>query len=137
MMTYMKIDTKISAMRVNRDLGIISILIYTVILLVTKQFGEIFNLEIINILKIAFASVLIDVGSIITYYVAIRIISGVKCSILTLASPIISFTLSYLWLGERIALMQYLGCILLFASSILLVIKDISNNTQKESLEEN
>ena len=137
MMTYMKIDTKISAMRVNRDLGIISILIYTVILLVTKQFGEIFNLGIINILKIAFASVLIDVGTIITYYVAIRIISGVKCSILTLASPIISFTLSYLWLGERIALMQYVGCILLFASSILLVIKDISNNRKIESLEEN
>ena len=137
MMTYMKIDTKISAMRVNRDLGIISILIYTVILLVTKQFGEIFNLGIINILKIAFASVLIDVGTIITYYVAIRIISGVKCSILTLASPIISFTLSYLWLGERIALMQYVGCILLFTSSILLVIKDISNNSKIESLEEN
>ena len=137
MMTYMKIDTNISAMRVNRDLGIISILIYTVILLVTKQFGEIFNLGIINILKIAFASVLIDVGTIITYYVAIRIISGVKCSILTLASPIISFTLSYLWLGERIALMQYIGCILLFASSILLVIKDISNNSKIESLEEN
>lgn len=137
MMTYMKIDTNISAMRVNRDLGIISILIYTVILLVTKQFGEIFNLGIINILKIAFASVLIDVGTIITYYVAIRIISGVKCSILTLASPIISFTLSYLWLGERIALMQYVGCILLFASSILLVIKDISNNSKIESLEEN
>lgn len=137
MMAYMKIDTNISAMRVNRDLGIISILIYTVILLVTKQFGEIFNLGIINILKIAFASVLIDVGTIITYYVAIRIISGVKCSILTLASPIISFTLSYLWLGERIALMQYIGCILLFASSILLVIKDISNNRKIESLEEN
>lgn len=137
MMTYMKIDTNISAMRVNRDLGIISILIYTVILLVTKQFGEIFNLGIINILKIAFASVLIDIGTIITYYVAIRIISGVKCSILTLASPIISFTLSYLWLGERIALMQYVGCILLFASSILLVIKDISNNSKIEILEEN
>ena len=137
MMTYMKIDTNISAMRVNRDLGIISILIYTIILLVTKQFGEIFNLGIINILKIAFASVLIDIGTIITYYVAIRIISGVKCSILTLASPIISFTLSYLWLGERIALMQYVGCILLFASSILLVIKDISNNSKIESLEEN
>ena len=137
MMTYLKIDTNISAMRVNRDIGIISILIYTVILTVTKQFGEIFNLEIINLLRIAFAAVLIDVGSIITYYVAIRIISGVKCSILTLASPIISFTLSYLWLGERIALMQYVGCILLFASSILLVIKDISNNSKIESLEEN
>ena len=137
MMTYLKIDTNISAMRVNRDIGIISILIYTVILTVTNQFGEIFNLEIINLLRIAFAAVLIDVGSIITYYVAIRIISGVKCSILTLASPIISFTLSYLWLGERIALMQYIGCILLFASSILLVIKDISNNSKIESLEEN
>ena len=137
MMTYLKIDTNISAMRVNRDIGIISILIYTVILTVTNQFVEIFNLGIINLLRIAFAAVLIDVGSIITYYVAIRIISGVKCSILTLASPIISFTLSYLWLGERIALMQYIGCILLFASSILLVIKDITNNTKKESLVEN
>ena len=135
MMTYLKIDTNISAMRVNRDIGIISILIYTVILTVTNQFGEIFNLGIINLLRIAFAAVLIDVGSIITYYVAIRIISGVKCSILTLASPIISFTLSYLWLGERIALMQYIGCILLFASSILLVIKDITSNTKRESLE--
>lgn len=135
MMTYLKIDTNISAMRVNRDIGIISILIYTVILTVTNQFGEIFNLEIINLLRIAFAAVLIDVGSIITYYVAIRIISGVKCSILTLASPIISFTLSYLWLGERIAVMQYIGCILLFISSILLVIKDITSNTKRESLE--
>lgn len=123
-MTYMKIDEKVSAMRVNRDLGIAAIIIYTVILLVTNQFTGLFNLGIANILKILVVSALIDVGTIITYYVAIRIISGVKCSILSLASPIISFALSYFFLGERIELMQLIGCALLFASSSLLVAKD-------------
>lgn len=123
-MTYMKIDTKISAIRVNRDLGIIAIIIFTVIILLTNQFSQIINLGLINILKIAIVSIVLDVGTILTYYVAIRIISGVKCSILSLACPIISFTLSYFWLGERIVLMQFFGCILLFLSSILLVLKD-------------
>lgn len=127
-MTYMKIDEKVSALRVNRDLGIISIVIYTVILLFTNQFYVLFDLAILDVLKIAIVSILIDVGTIITYYVAIRIISGVKCSIMSLASPIISFTLSYVFLGERILLMQFVGCILLFASNVLLVLKDFVNN---------
>lgn len=136
-MTYMKINQKISAMRVNRDLGIVAIIIYTVILLLTKQFSELFNLGVTNILKIAIISIVIDVGTIITYYVAIRIISGVKCSILSLASPIISFTLSYFYLGERIVLMQFGGCMLLFFASILLVVKDlVENKRNAEQLEE-
>lgn len=134
-MTYMKIDEKVSAMRVNRDLGIVAIIIYTVIILITNQFSGLFNLGLINILKIVLISALIDVGTIITYYVAVRIISGVKCSIFSLASPIISFTLSYFYLGERIVLMQFGGCILLFTSSILLVVKDLVEN-KKEILEE-
>ena len=137
-MTYLKIDEKISAMRVNRDLGIVAIVIYTVILLITNQFGEIFNIGIVNIFKILVFSVLMDVGTIVTYYVAIRIISGVKCSIITLACPIISFTLSYFWLGERITFMQFGGCVLLFISSILLVVKDYreSKIENKKVLEE-
>lgn len=132
MMTYMKIDEKVSAMRVNRDLGIVAIVIYTVILLITNQFIELFNIEIINILKIAIISAVIDVGTIATYYVAVRIVSGVKCSILSLASPIISFILSYLYLGERIVLMQFGGCILLFTSSVLLVVKDYMENRKEK-----
>lgn len=132
-MTYMKIDEKVSALRVNRDLGIIAIIIYTVILLITNQFTGLFSLGLENILKIAVISTIIDVGTIMTYYVAIRIISGVKCSILSLASPIISFTLSYFYLGERIVLMQFVGCVLLFVSSMLLVLKDIVRDKQKVS----
>lgn len=113
-MIYIKINEKVSAIRVNRDLGIVAIIIYTLILLVTNQFMQLFNLGIINILKIALISIIIDVGTIMTYYVAVRIISGVKCSILSLVSPIISFTLSYFYLGERIVFMQFYGCILLF-----------------------
>lgn len=134
-MIYMKIDEKVSAIRVNRDLGIVAIIIYTLILLVTNQFMQLFNLGIINILKIALISIIIDVGTIMTYYVAVRIISGVKCSILSLVSPIISFTLSYVYLGERIVFMQFCGCILLFASSILLVIKDYINSKKDEIIE--
>lgn len=130
-MTYMKINQKVSSMRVNRDLGIVAIIIYTIILLMTNQFGKLFSLGFSNILKIAVISALIDVGTIITYYVAIRIISGVKCSILSLASPIISFTLSYFYLGERIVFMQLGGCMLLFVSSILLVMRDFIENKQK------
>lgn len=129
-MLYMKIDNNISALRVNRDLGIIAIVIYTVMILVTNQFVSIFNLGIFNIIKIGLISTIIDVGTVLTYYVAIRIISGVKCSILSLASPIISFTLSYFYLGERIVFMQFIGCILLFASSILLVLRDLKRNKQ-------
>lgn len=129
-MLYMKVNKNISALRVNRDLGIIAIIIYTIILLVTNQFMQIFSLGILNIIKIGLVSIIIDVGTIVTYYVAIRIISGVKCSILSLASPIISFTLSYFYLGERIVLMQFIGCILLFISSILLVLKDLKGNKQ-------
>lgn len=136
-MTYMKINQKISAMRANRDLGIVAIIIYTVILLLTKQYSELFNLGVTNILKIEVISVVIDVGTIITYYVAMRIISGVKCSILSLASPIISFTLSYFYLGERIVLMQFGGCMLLFVASILLVVKDlVENKRNAKQLEE-
>ena len=130
-MTYMKINQKVSAMRVNRDLGVVAIIIYTIILLITNQFRGLFRLGFSNILKIAVISALIDVGTIITYYVAIRIISGVKCSILSLASPIISFTLSYFYLGERIVLMQFGGCILLFVSSILLAMRDFIESKQK------
>lgn len=129
-MLYMKIDNNISALRVNRDLGIIAIVVYTVMILVTNQFVSIFNLGIFNIIKIGLISTIIDVGTVLTYYVAIRIISGVKCSILSLASPIISFTLSYFYLGERIVFMQFIGCILLFASSILLVLRDLKRNKQ-------
>lgn len=129
-MLYMKIDNNISALRVNRDLGIIAIVVYTVMILVTNQFVSIFNLGIFNIIKIGLISTIIDVGTVLTYYVAIRIISGVKCSILSLASPIISFTLSYFYLGEKIVFMQFIGCILLFASSILLVLRDLKRNKQ-------
>lgn len=105
-MIYIKINEKVSAIKVNRDLGIVALI-----------------------------SIIIDVGTIMTYYVAVRIISGVKCSILSLVSPIISFILSYFYLGERIVFMQFCGCILLFASSILLVIKDYINNKKDEIIE--
>lgn len=36
-MTYMKINQKVSAMKVNRDLGIVAIIIYTIILLITNN----------------------------------------------------------------------------------------------------
>lgn len=107
-MIYIKINEKVSAIRVNRDLGIVAIIIYTLILLVTNQFMQLFNLGIINILKIALISIIIDVGTIMTYYVAVRIISGVKCSILSLVSPIISFTLSYFYLGKELFLCNFM-----------------------------
>ena len=99
-------------------------LLQTLFLISTKEFSQLFSLNIMIIIKVALVAILIDIGTILTYYVAIRIISGVKCSILSLLSPIIAFTLSFLWLKERITLMQLSGCILLFASSLVLIVKE-------------
>lgn len=96
--------------------------------MLTNQFIQLFDLQIADIVKIAIGSIIIDVGTVLTYYVAIRIISGVKCSILSLISPIISFILSYFYLGERIVFMQFIGCVLLFIASIILVIRDYIEN---------
>ena len=127
-MNYMKINDKISVTRVGRDLGLLSIFIYTIVLLVNGQFSILFNMDISNIFKIFITSFIVDVGTVLTYYAAIRLISGVKCSILSLLSPIISFTLAYLWLGERITTIQFVGCLFLFSASIILVIKEYKEN---------
>lgn len=123
-MVYNKIDDNISAIRINRDLGIVAIIIYTIILLATKEFFAIFQMGVLNIFKILIVTLFVDVGTILTYYVAIRIITGIKASILSLLSPIIAFALSYIWLGERIVFIQLIGCFVLFLSSVILVIKD-------------
>lgn len=128
MTLYKKINEKISVVRITRDLHIIAIILYTVFFIYTKEISELISFDITIIIKVALVSLLIDVGTILTYYVAIRIISGVKCSILSLLSPIIAFSLSFLWLKERITSMQLLGCVLLFMSSVLLVMKDFNEN---------
>lgn len=124
MTIYKKINHDISVVRINRDLDYIALAIYTAFLICTKEFIALFTLDISIVIKVALVAIIIDVGTILTYYVAIRIISGVKCSILSLLSPIIAFILSYLWLKERINLMQLSGCILLFVSSLVLLIKE-------------
>lgn len=124
MTIYKKINNGISVVRINRDLDYIALAIYTLFLVLTKEFNELFTLDIGIVIKVALVAIIIDVGTILTYYRAIRIISGVKCSILSLLSPIIAFTLSYLWLKERINLTQLGGCILLFASSLVLLMKE-------------
>lgn len=124
MTIYKKINDKISVVRINRDLDYIALAIYTLFLISTRELSGLFSLDISIIGKVALVAILIDVGTILTYYVAIRIISGVKCSILSLLSPIIAFTLSYLWLKERINLIQFSGCVLLFASSLVLLMKE-------------
>ena len=124
MTMYKKINDSISVVRVSRDLDFVALSIYTLFLLLTQEFNQLFALDIMIIIKVSLVAILIDIGTILTYYVAIRIISGVKCSILSLLSPIIAFTLSFLWLKERITLMQLGGCILLFASSLVLIIKE-------------
>lgn len=125
---YRSIDKAVSVVRINRDLDYIALLIYTVIMIISNEFMSLFTLDLGILLKMVLVAVFVDVGTILTYYVAIRIISGVKCSILSLLSPIIAFFLSYLWLGERISVLQLVGCILLFASSLVLIIKEYVEN---------
>lgn len=130
---YELIDYKLSVIEINRNVSLICFIIMTIFMCLTGRISLLLNLPFDIIMKIVVASIIVDIGTVFTYYIGIRIISGVKANVVILMSPLISLIFAYLVLGEVVSGNEEIGCILLFLSSTTVVIDEyIEYELQKE-----
>lgn len=127
-----KLDKESSMIKIVRDNNFLSLIIYGVVLLITNNFKEVMLISPEEILHIFIFMLIIDIGTIVTYYNAIRMVSGIIATIFTLSSPIITFICAYVILNERIDGYQLFGCVLLFIANILLSLEEIRKMKHKE-----
>lgn len=123
-MIISKTNNEISVFRINRDISAVALVIMTVICIFTNEFKQLFQIDMLIVIKVVVISVFVDIIAVVCYYKAVRIISGVKSNVFILLCPIITAVVSYFYLKENINTMQLVGCSLLFLSGVIIVVKD-------------
>lgn len=131
---YTKYGINASEVRIIRDAEMISFITYFAYLICTNNLSSAFMISKESLLGIFIFTLIIDIGSILTYYRAIRVVSGTVTTLFSSSSPVISFALCYLILNEKISTYQFIGCILLLVANILLTVKELKE-IKKEKLQ--
>ena len=127
-----KLSSDVSKFRIMRDTQVVTVIFFVIILLVSGDLVSTFQIGLTNILKVFLFSLIVDIGTILTYYEALRIVSGIIATLFTMACPIITYAFCYLVLNERISGIQIVGCAILFVSSILLSVDQIKDELKEE-----
>ncbi len=115
-----KLNSEVSKFRMMRDSQLFTLILITIWMAVSDSLAGVFEIGLLDVLKIFLFSFIVDIGTMLTYYEALRIISGIIATLFTMSCPIITYIFCFFALGERITKIQLIGCIILFASNLIL-----------------